>query len=495
MKVIFILVFFLLSQQAFSQEIVWERIFPHLYTPALFFMCDPLITGDGNIFVAYSTLDINLSSVYTNENLGLLKISPDGTLLSSFNKLYPKKVNPQFLLETSDSSIKLVNFWYGIATDYGDDDYHPLIINFTQGGKFISESIDTLSSTTYIFLGSGQLIQNQSHSLVNISSLANWDSTVNKWINKMIYKEYDSIGHFLFERTIDSLSNRSLKVQLCLIDSNGDFIVGIEQQGNNNYYELAKYDKYFHKIWMIDCKNDTLQLGIKKLNYNNGIIELFGVYQPTYKSNKQNYGFYIHRYDSNGNNIGELLIKNTWTSNLSDYIFMENDNSYILVGDTAYTNYPHSDFEMMATDCVGNLIWEKHWKDSLTLKYINNIVQYDKENIIVSGIIDSNVYVAKIHIPSTSVINPSFSGSNLIISPNPASDFININIGTEILSQTKDIEIYSVFGNIVLDTPLASPLFKGENYKIDVSGLPQGVYFCKVLSGMDVKTGKFVVVR
>ena len=55
------------------------------------------------------------------------------------------------------------------------------------------------------------------------------------------------------------------------------------------------------------------------------------------------------------------------------------------------------------------------------------------------------------------------------------------------------IEIYSMLGIKVFNTPLASPLFRGENLKIDVSALSQGVYFLIVGAGSQpVQRAKFV---
>ena len=83
--------------------------------------------------------------------------------------------------------------------------------------------------------------------------------------------------------------------------------------------------------------------------------------------------------------------------------------------------------------------------------------------------------------------------SEIRIYPNPAQDFINIS-GLATMAQIGDIEIYSVYGAKV-NTPPNPLLLDGGQVKIDVSGLATGVYFCKIVSGKDVKTGKFVVVR
>jgi hypothetical protein len=67
------------------------------------------------------------------------------------------------------------------------------------------------------------------------------------------------------------------------------------------------------------------------------------------------------------------------------------------------------------------------------------------------------------------------------ISPNPASDFIEINVGVNSRSSLQsDVRIYDVFGQI-LSTPVCSadtPASGG--YRIDVSGLSPGMYFVRI---------------
>jgi peptidyl-prolyl cis-trans isomerase B (cyclophilin B) len=65
--------------------------------------------------------------------------------------------------------------------------------------------------------------------------------------------------------------------------------------------------------------------------------------------------------------------------------------------------------------------------------------------------------------------------SNSIISPNPASDFIEINLGNVILSEAKDLKIYNALGQCVIY--LKEDPSDGETTRIDISQLPEGVYF------------------
>jgi len=84
---------------------------------------------------------------------------------------------------------------------------------------------------------------------------------------------------------------------------------------------------------------------------------------------------------------------------------------------------------------------------------------------------------------TTDVIDREFNNDNIIY-PNPATDYITINLERCATLQkcgTSVVEIYDVMGFLIQTTPSASqpPLHEG-NLKIDVSNLPPGVYFVKI---------------
>ena len=60
--------------------------------------------------------------------------------------------------------------------------------------------------------------------------------------------------------------------------------------------------------------------------------------------------------------------------------------------------------------------------------------------------------------------------------PNPGNNQITLNIPKEIQHAT--IKIYNMLGDIVLQSTLANPLTA-----IDVSALPQGIYFACITDG------------
>ncbi|MFH1051863.1 MAG: T9SS type A sorting domain-containing protein, partial [bacterium] len=84
------------------------------------------------------------------------------------------------------------------------------------------------------------------------------------------------------------------------------------------------------------------------------------------------------------------------------------------------------------------------------------------------------------------------------ITPNPASEYIEINIGADSRRQTADgemqgdIHVFNILGQCVSNLTLNSsytpltPLERG--FRIDVSGLPEGMYFVRIAD----KINKFI---
>ena len=78
--------------------------------------------------------------------------------------------------------------------------------------------------------------------------------------------------------------------------------------------------------------------------------------------------------------------------------------------------------------------------------------------------------------------------NGLTVSPNPATDFIEISVGSRPSLTNTDIRIFNVFGEIVSTSVCSADTSAGGGQRIDVSGLPFGVYFMRVGD----KIGKFV---
>ncbi|MFA5512818.1 MAG: T9SS type A sorting domain-containing protein [Candidatus Kapaibacterium sp.] len=79
-------------------------------------------------------------------------------------------------------------------------------------------------------------------------------------------------------------------------------------------------------------------------------------------------------------------------------------------------------------------------------------------------------------------VNENELNPGLIVTPNPASEFITIqfnNKGLQPFAESDKVQIFDILGIEIKDlTPALS--INGEGVRIDVSGLPAGVYFVKI---------------
>jgi hypothetical protein len=105
----------------------------------------------------------------------------------------------------------------------------------------------------------------------------------------------------------------------------------------------------------------------------------------------------------------------------------------------------------------------------------------------------TDMWIAKLIDPMD--INEQTSIDNISFSPNPASDYIYINVGNWLAcSLQEDLKIYNALGECVFTlTPALSK--REKELRIDVSQLAVGVYFVSINIGKEVLTGSFMVVR
>jgi hypothetical protein len=72
--------------------------------------------------------------------------------------------------------------------------------------------------------------------------------------------------------------------------------------------------------------------------------------------------------------------------------------------------------------------------------------------------------------------------------PNPVIDLLNIQLSAK-GSQDYIIEILSINGKVIYQEKIIQQY---NTYKINVSLLPQGIYFCKINNGIKTETTKFI---
>lgn len=126
--------------------------------------------------------------------------------------------------------------------------------------------------------------------------------------------------------------------------------------------------------------------------------------------------------------------------------------------------------------------------------------QFDKEITINCDASDEDdktvLLIAKAFIEddTTDVLDTDIENNYLRITPNPASDFITINCNEQASPFPTAIEIYNVFGEKVF-SKTAGEQADLLTTTIDISGLPQGIYYITYMTKKVMLFEKFIVLK
>lgn len=288
----------------------------------------------------------------------------------------------------------------------------------------------------------------------------------------------------------------------------------MENIGDNFYVGLfAHYKKNESIIMKFDARPVLLDTFI----YNHNIIDIIksddnNLLVLTKKEDGKNY---IQKIDSGGVVLNEFMLSDTHTLNK---IYSVKNNKFVISGYTADSNATFLLIDGNGNEIIKkkHLNWYKFYSLSLfdgkyylTGSTRNKIVAYlefNPENSMFKTYYNSynilgtsyesdmddygNMYISnfnnvrsinvlKVNLPQPlflSSVENEPSNDNIILSPNPAIDYITINIKSP---KASEIVIYDVMGVVMKNIPLEKEVFSSLE-KIDVSNLIPGVYFVKV---------------
>lgn len=173
-------------------------------------------------------------------------------------------------------------------------------------------------------------------------------------------------------------------------------------------------------------------------------------------------------FAASSNNISVVWENNSFWSNQIDIIQKKLDNSGNLLSATDYqvVNKVTSDDQIIPSvsgkNSNGNSILYSFFDMAL------NEIRYK-----VSNIANNSVRIGHYNKPA-------------LISPNPATDYIKLNLGQEI--EVAKIVIYDASGRIVLENDNFE-----LNYRIQTDNFEQGVYFIRITADNYNKTSKFII--
>ncbi|MCF8370776.1 MAG: T9SS type A sorting domain-containing protein [Bacteroidales bacterium] len=193
-------------------------------------------------------------------------------------------------------------------------------------------------------------------------------------------------------------------------------------------------------------------------------------------------------------NLGAIAVTNnggqTWTTEYYDNfdwlacIFSANNSD-------VYVSGRSSSYLFMKSPDKGNTWHYQQSYPSSILAQINDI-HFPSTNKKVGYAVGSHIFkttngggeLIPLSVPENNI---SFSNDNLKLSPNPANNIISIKIEGDVLNT---VGIYSSSGQLILKTESNK-----SQEQINISSLPLGNYFIRVLCRDEVFVRKFVVVR
>ncbi len=217
-------------------------------------------------------------------------------------------------------------------------------------------------------------------------------------------------------------------------------------------------------IWKSDS---TSSFGFDKISPN-GIYGISTISDAVVLYNIENRSLYnVLQFDSI-NNLNKGLISP--------------DSRYIAVTGY-YENGSYKRWDRFGVAEIENLS-NQTWQDSIICE-LSFDSSSDSLYILCLNNPNFQIYSAPWSPKNTKVEDKNEAKHFLIISPNPAFDFIEISVGARHALPYPYIPIFNVFGEIVKNPTQTLP--EGEGLRIDISGLPSGVYFVRV----GEKVGKF----
>lgn len=228
--------------------------------------------------------------------------------------------------------------------------------------------------------------------------------------------------------------------------------------------------------------------------------------------------YFISKYDPEGNWLYSKTVLDSQCYNMqmsiagSDIIIASTIQENIIFEGIPLNIAGNSDMIISAYDLESNYKWHYSYGTANTETflirnldhgangnlYIHGNLESDRifafDDITVSSTTGSNQYIGKYNIPYTSVGLENFFPKvpSLYVSPNPTSNYLNIDLSDISISNNNSaLEIYNALGKKVYETNLNNS--QNEYQELSVQHLAKGIYFIKIRSENEIKAiAKFI---
>jgi hypothetical protein len=483
----------------YSQSLIWEREY-EIDEPLVLSLLPTIIDSDNNIV---SALD---PSVFPFVNSYFFKYDLNGNILSFKQNDINQMICPVAISQTETG----YNLFGAISG--GSDKWttcNPMIINTFKNGdtsniKIPYDIYNDKLSTDISFKVSGLqgVINNNTLAINNkfynatIKNSLKIASIKSVSLSHLIISSYDTNGRVVWRKGIDTVASsmdkyyffdmkltkennlliltvkqffadNNIQVQIREIDSTGLLIKSIKFPVNENPWAPRGIEKLNNDAYIVlgqhtggDSGTDFILVKI------NAAGEIIKQVELPVRNLKVKFNGISKTPDGNLLVLGKTLIDLKDADNVYDDIY-----KIFLYQVDSQLNY------------VSELQYYEHTYQNIS--QINHIHFIDNDNFIGIGYKDRfKFYIAKFSLKPTDVSETIYDKTTLSISPNPASDYIEITIsngarpnGNEASPIASEyIQIFNTLGEIVSSVELTpSPV-----QRIDISNLLSGIYFIKI---------------
>ena len=363
-----------------------------------------------------------------------------------------------------------------------------------ESGLYQLSSLEAIINNNDLFVLSAFSLNSIDEASINVHSL----DVVNNYTLK--YRIW--LNHAPFT---DSIINDYDPTNLIFCDDSTFFVFYLAKDYKSNIVAKYSYNRDSANAFTnynSNINSNLLNYTVYKAKSNEVIRKAYKLHNGNYLAMHYSGGFVI--LNENAEIIyNDLPFANSSYDNFSLAFVLplkKKPGYYALYGN--YNDNGNRNFAIVITDSLWNKVDKFVWDYGDNYNLLEDMVEGDDGNLIVYGStrykIDNKVvfksYYASVHFDFlTGVEDKNNLSNDIIIQPNPATDYITINLGSIGASSNENniwaspnasIQIYDVMGVLVAQT--SSSVFNGQTGtsdppRIDISNLSPGVYFVKIV--------------
>ncbi|MCW3102880.1 MAG: regulatory domain of in-like proprotein convertase [Bacteroidetes bacterium] len=332
--------------------------------------------------------------------------------------------------------------------------------------------------------------------------------------SKIFIHSYDSGGNLDWTKELDFFSSYHYGPNLgkeLFIDSAGNYTLLALRAGNHPVsgpapfggYILINLDANRDTVWTHNFTKSTYNYSLETISNlcSNGTelkllshCERYGSNEPydyVYTIAKST-GIYSGSYTNNSRAYNDII-----SDGLSGYLCGNE-------GASVYYGNPYNDFGyevLKKTDEDNLLLWEKRFNNS-QISYLNK----DRSDLVIFGFLGADTiqtqngdvsntgsFIARLTDDAVNINTIESPASSFTVYPNPSVNIFNALVHTTGLNENAYLTLRNAIGQIIMKRVILSSELQREEFTIDLSHHPKGIYFVQLESGKLNETRKLVL--